>query len=828
MRSYTQLPDIPKGYPIDGDWFIAIPESSTNLITNPSFETATTNASIAVGASLARSEVFARRGLWSLAVTPSSSNFSGVEYAQTGLTTSQVYTLSWDVRGAPGVPYTCRVVNMGTSISRIDWIGTGRWQRLSLSFVAPATSLSFYFLKPSTTSTATFYLDGLQLEAKSYATTYFDGDSKGYIPTVAHFFWAGVPHASSSTRSGMARAGGRLMNLKNYGFYITALLGLGMITPTHIATPSALIGGSHYQRTITPSRNFALIGQFLAGSPIERSQLQNDLVEALRHDAVEPNQPLLLRYRPGSLEEHEDLVYDLTSVYSGGLAGQIDNNYGLTATLAFTMYLPMIRSSDERGVELDFQDTVTNGDNGFLLRSPAGAWSAHGTGIAGAGTVGIYALAHQAQSNALFVGGSFTTGMNGIANTAHLAKWDGSTWSSITPSGSADDIITAMAISPNGVLYVGGAFANIDGVAATRIAKWDGTTWTALGTGVNGIVRAIEISYDGTVYVGGDFTLAGGVANTNRIAKWDGSNWTALGTGGNEDVLALELAADGTTLYAGGQFTTMGGTSTAYIAKWNGSAWSALSTGMSDMVEDLQFGPDGLLYIGGRFVTAGGTTVNYVTAWNGTSFKSLGGGFNNIVQSLAFDANGLLYAAGTLYIASGYTHPTRVAVWNGSVWLPVDVNVPIADATSIQTILVRPDQSVAVGFFNVTTTTLSAGQTTVPNNAQASVHPKIIVKGGGYLYVIKNYTTGKAIYFPQMYIRPGETVTLQLDPQQGISFESSYRGNVLNYILAGSNITDFTLIPGNNIISVLMNGTDSTTDVEMTWRESHHSILTGY
>ena len=58
-------------------------------------------------------------------------------------------------------------------------------------------------------------------------------------------------------------------------------------------------------------------------------------------------------------------------------------------------------------------------------------------------------------------------------------------------------------------MYVGGAFTDIGGTAASNIARFDGTTWAPLGTGVNGEVFALLAS--GThVYAGGSFTQAGG------------------------------------------------------------------------------------------------------------------------------------------------------------------------------------------------------------------------------------------------------------------------------------------------------------------------------
>ncbi len=49
-----------------------------------------------------------------------------------------------------------------------------------------------------------------------------------------------------------------------------------------------------------------------------------------------------------------------------------------------------------------------------------------------------------------------------------------------------------LAVAPNGDLYAGGEFTFAGGVANTaKIAKWDGTVWIALSTGLNNAVSAL-------------------------------------------------------------------------------------------------------------------------------------------------------------------------------------------------------------------------------------------------------------------------------------------------------------------------------------------------
>lgn len=75
-----------------------------------------------------------------------------------------------------------------------------------------------------------------------------------------------------------------------------------------------------------------------------------------------------------------------------------------------------------------------------------------------------------------------------------------------------------MIFDNHGNLYAGGSFITADGVPCNRIAKWDGTTWSSLGTGMDDTVFTLAFDNDGNLYAGGFFTTANGVS-CNCIAK---------------------------------------------------------------------------------------------------------------------------------------------------------------------------------------------------------------------------------------------------------------------------------------------------------------------
>jgi len=176
-------------------------------------------------------------------------------------------------------------------------------------------------------------------------------------------------------------------------------------------------------------------------------------------------------------------------------------------------------------------------------------------------------------NNQLVVVGSFTSVASpGIANSAYVMGYNGSTWTSFGLS-SANTNGTATAVHVhNGELYVSGNFSSIGGVAAGRIARWTGSGFAPLGGGLNGAAAALA-SYNSELVVAGGFTQADGTVGVSGIARWNGAQWRGLGSGlsgsnfGSLQGIALLPGADG-VLRVGGSFTTAGGLPSAGVAVW--------------------------------------------------------------------------------------------------------------------------------------------------------------------------------------------------------------------------------------------------------------------
>lgn len=243
----------------------------------------------------------------------------------------------------------------------------------------------------------------------------------------------------------------------------------------------------------------------------------------------------------------------------------------------------------------------------------------------GLGSGVVHALA--VHNNTLYAGGEFVN-VDGDNTIDYVAKWNGSSWSSVGSlggDGALNHAVRALAVK-NGTLYAAGDFTDADGdPEADYVAKFNGTDWVQLGGsgGLGALNRpAYSLLVDGPdIVVGGDFDDADNVADTAHIAKWGGGAWSALGPNSDlgDDVLAL--ASDGSNIYAGGRFTDAGGDPDGdRIAMWDGSAWAALP----DAGGNAPFGNtvhavavwDSNLFAGGEFVNGAAISqADYLASW---------------------------------------------------------------------------------------------------------------------------------------------------------------------------------------------------------------------
>jgi hypothetical protein len=184
---------------------VFLEEATTNLVTNPSFET---NATGTLGTNITatQSNEDAYFGSFSLKATASTGSIPGAVNTFLNLPsfttavsgTTYTYTAWYKLTSAGGGTWTVFPTGSCAIDQYPNLVADGVWRRVSITG-APGCNgtqyLRVYLSAGTLTSNATMYFDGVQIEQKSYATTYTDGSlGSGYA-------WTGTAHASTSTRT---------------------------------------------------------------------------------------------------------------------------------------------------------------------------------------------------------------------------------------------------------------------------------------------------------------------------------------------------------------------------------------------------------------------------------------------------------------------------------------------------------------------------------------------------------------------------------------------------------------------------------------------------
>ncbi len=294
-----------------------------------------------------------------------------------------------------------------------------------------------------------------------------------------------------------------------------------------------------------------------------------------------------------------------------------------------------------------------------------------------AGIGGSAIVAANSGDTILYLGGSFGTVGNIVANNIAAYNLTANIWYSLDTTSANKGVngnVYSIIVHDSDV-YIGGSFSSAGGVTVNNIVDYNisTNTWNPLGSGTNGVNNTVDAMtyFGGNLYVGGSFTTAGG-ASANYIARWDGSAWHSLGTptnGVGNTVYALAIS--GNYLYAGGAFTTAGGNAAHYIASWNGTSWNYVGTSATDIVGTFVYSiltAGNSLYIGGAITTAGTTTVNNIAMWNGTSWSAVGAGVNGSVYDLTFYGDSL-YVSGS-FSSAGLSTVNNIAAVDTStdIW----------------------------------------------------------------------------------------------------------------------------------------------------------------
>lgn len=270
--------------------------------------------------------------------------------------------------------------------------------------------------------------------------------------------------------------------------------------------------------------------------------------------------------------------------------------------------------------------------------------------------------------------------------------WDGAFYG-IGPDQAS---VFAMAVAPNGDLYVGGNFTQIGGIEANGVARWDGARWWSLGEGVSPLpghaVSAIAIDSSGSVWVGGDFTTAGGKP-IELLARWDGAAWHGVEPGlVGGSVNALVATEKG--LYVGGDFQTKYRPGKEYLrclALLTDTGWVEVggASGADRRVSAIAVRGEEV-WIAGSFsqinTPDGATPAYFVARYDGAMWHAMGDGYLTLVphsgNELRIINNApyfIRYKGDTILCGGEF----GMIIWTGSRWHQASIPGAVHDAIVI-------------------------------------------------------------------------------------------------------------------------------------------------
>jgi uncharacterized delta-60 repeat protein len=264
----------------------------------------------------------------------------------------------------------------------------------------------------------------------------------------------------------------------------------------------------------------------------------------------------------------------------------------------------------------------------------------------------------------LLVGGNFTTiagnAQKGIARLNSDGSFD-STFNVGTGLLNASPIaatVNAIALQPDGRVFLEGAFISYNGQARSSIVRTDasGTLDTNFNPSVTlaGQVWGSATQPDGKLIIGGSFSAVNGVARTN-VARLnsDGSLDTTFDPGAGADALVtgFGVQADG-KIIIGGEFTHYNGTAINGIARLNsdGSLDSSFNVGTGTLsggfpgdIYTVAFQPDGKILIGGGLGAYNNVVIGNVARLNTDgsldSGFAIGTGGNSTVRKIIYQTD---------------------------------------------------------------------------------------------------------------------------------------------------------------------------------------------
>jgi hypothetical protein len=809
------------------DLSVVIPYATINLVTNPSIEVDTTGYT-AVVAAIARSATEQYRGVYSLQITPTVGLNDGAYYSALALTNAIQYTFAVDGLWADGVAYQ---IYFATAVGALvgtatTFIGAGEWSRQSVTVTIPATAnYRVYVTKNDDSDVTVFYTDGWQVEEGQYASTYCDGTQRGCE-------WNGTANAATSSRGGRTRLGGREVDFEDFNLR-PVLPYIGFDTPpvNNILQPLPLQSGELLQRIKIQTRDL----RFSIEANPEPTGTNAEKLSAL----VAAKSDLDSFFNPDLVnDETEDIWLIWTGpnskmwipvIYRSGAAGNYTETYCELLPLALWSIDPFWRLDKTDAVVVSGGAVALNVS--IIYRKIAGTtWDDVGDPAVGGPPFDMLRILNYPALNRVVCGGNFIN-LDGDANLDGIAflipgtdTFEEIVGHPINPYG-ARVSINDMALLSTDDLWVCGDFQDWSTVAgANSVCYYDFSAgvWVDPVYPVAASANDVEGNNDGTRVwvssVGPDIryiTIATGV--------WTNKS-TLVGT-----PIDLVFRPSSDLLYVLGTIT---GETTGPITYWGIATYDEGTDTWVD--DDLNGGirngglagqcsvglwsADNLLYVGGIFDTVNGLSdaAENLAYWDGTVWTPIipgpttpGVGVAS-VQDMQFDSDGRLWVVGT-FTTLGSLSASGVGIWNGSEWELPGIGFTVDNVVQVRSIEIVPRAGgdtiyLGMGLGSITTAEAAQSQT-VTNNGTAEAFPIMqVTRTGGTSATLKeitNESTGFTLLF-EYALSDGETVTIDLSSQNKLMTTSLTGAIINNEILSASDLTAFSLVPGDNELNIFV------------------------
>jgi hypothetical protein len=411
-------------------------------------------------------------------------------------------------------------------------------------------------------------------------------------------------------------------------------------------------------------------------------------------------------------------------------------------------------------------------------------------------------------------------------------------------------------------LIIAGGQGTAAGTRFGQLAFWNPTTNTfgsygfvGTGTGFVGVgnvptgaqIQSILPWSYGTYYLGGHMHRINGALIGSRwnLFQWDGAGVptavapvSATGTGFVLNLTSLGLGSQPGYITSLNRFDQ-----NRILATSTGNTLRGFGTGINTALYDVR----------GTWGTIPGLSTTEVLSESEDSIKTddqrvFIGLSNSVIGSVMVQVSGLTASnVGTINLSRALKleKDPDTLLWV-SIGEPTIINnvTPVAGLTRtngfdyIPADFIFEENSFIDAMYTSTSGTLYAGPVTaaspsylgtaaalgtIQNDGMSNVYPTLRIRnpssGTAVIRQWANMTTKEYAWFA-LNMFPGETVELTTGPGR-VAFQSTYRGDILSTIVAGSKLASWHLQPGANIISFLAD-TDAVV-ADMYWTPRHHS-----